>query len=90
MAAVHKDTIIRGLSRIEGQVRGIKNMLAEGRNCEDIIIQINACSSAMMSIAKKMLYDHINNCVVEGIENGDTEKTTENLVKVLEQLFKLK
>ena len=84
------EDITNRLSKIEGQIRGIKNMLLENRDCEDIIMQLSAVNSAITSTAKKILNNHIEHCVADGIKSGDEEQTLNNLKKVIEQFAKLK
>lgn len=85
----HRNIATR-LSRIEGQIRGIRNMVEEERDCEDIIIQLSAVSSAITNTAKVFMEDHMAHCVVEGIEKGETEQTIESLRRVFEQFAKMK
>lgn len=72
-----KKALINRVSRIEGQIRGIKNMLMEDKYCIDILTQISAAEKALASLGSKMLTDHINTCVVKGIKNGDEEIISE-------------
>lgn len=65
------------LNRIEGQVRGIKNMIDRGEYCADIMIQTAAVTAAMNSFNKELLAEHIQNCVVKDIQEGNTEKVEE-------------
>ncbi len=69
--------LINRLNRIEGQVRGIKNMLENDEYCVDILNQISASRAALGSLASILLEDHIQTCVAEGIKNGDTEIVSE-------------
>ena len=55
--------IIARLNRIEGQVRGIKQMTEDGEYCIDILTQISAANSALKSVALLLLDDHLNHCV---------------------------
>ena len=61
------------LSRIEGQVRGISKMVQEERTCEDVLVQLAAVTKAVESVARDVLYHHINHCVADGIKKGDSE-----------------
>lgn len=90
MANVHCNIeIINRFKRLEGQIRGIMEMLENGSECEDILIQISAVSSALNNTAKIILNEHIMHCVVEGIKNED-KTTIEKLKSSLEQFLKLK
>ncbi len=66
-----KENLLKRLSRIEGQVRGIKRMVDEDVYCDDIINQITAVQSALGSIKKILLENHIKNCVRKSIEQKE-------------------
>jgi CsoR family transcriptional regulator, copper-sensing transcriptional repressor len=82
----YKDLFSR-LNRIEGQVRGIKNMLEEDRYCVDILTQVSAISCALNSFNKKLLAQHIKSCVVNDIREGKDE-VIEELCVTLQKLMK--
>ena len=71
-----KDLITR-LSRVEGQVRGIKNMVEEERYCVEILNQVSAVQAALNSFSKELLANHIHTCVVEDIRAGKDEVVDE-------------
>ena len=75
------------LSRIEGQVRGLKDMLQRDAYCPDILVQVSAVSAALNSFSKELLSSHIRTCVSDGIRQGDDEVVDE-LVCVLHKLMK--
>ena len=75
------------LSRIEGQVRGIRRMLEEDAYCIDIINQVAAANAALNSFTKVLLANHIHTCVMEDVQAGSSEKVDE-LVKTLQKLMK--
>ena len=81
-----KDLINR-LSRIEGQIRGIKGMVEKDCYCPDIITQVAAANAALNSFNEVLLASHIRTCVAEGIRNGEDEKVDE-LVTMLQKLMK--
>ncbi len=66
-----KDTLIRRLHRIEGQVRGIERMIEDERYCIDVLTQIGAVSTALESLAFEVLDEHVNHCVTGALESGD-------------------
>ena len=82
-----KKALINRLARIEGQVRGIKQMLLEDKYCVDILTQTSATSSALNSFAKEILESHIRSCVAEGVRQGDDEKV-EELIRTIERFIK--
>lgn len=75
------------LSRIEGQVRGIKEMLQRDAYCPDILVQVSAVNAALSSFGKELLSSHIHTCVADGIRQGD-EAVIDELVGVLQKLMK--
>lgn len=68
-----KKEIIKRLNVIEGQIRGIKEMLVTDRCCDEIIIQMSASMNSLRSLANKMLKNHMKTCMVEGIKNNNLE-----------------
>ena len=82
----YKDLLNR-LSRIEGQVRGVKSMLERDAYCTDIITQVSAINSALNSFNKVLLANHIKTCVTQDIKAGK-EETVDELVATLQKLMK--
>lgn len=82
----YKDFMNR-LNRIEGQVRGVKNMLENDAYCPDILVQVSAITAALNSFNKVLLASHIESCVVEDLKS-EKEGTIEELVTVLQKLMK--
>lgn len=80
-------SLINRLNRIEGQVRGVKNMVEKDAYCPDILIQVSAIKSALDSFNKELLSNHIHTCVADGIKNGDNSVIDE-LVVTLNKLMK--
>jgi CsoR family transcriptional regulator, copper-sensing transcriptional repressor len=68
-----KDALLRRLSRIEGQVRGVRGMVSEEAYCIDVITQISAISRALDGVALKLLEDHTSHCVRGAVERGGDE-----------------
>ena len=79
-------SLMNRLSRIEGQIRGLRKMLEENAYCIDIINQASAASSALDSFNKEMLASHIRSCVADDIREGRDEKLDE-LVSTLSRLL---
>ena len=75
------------LSRIEGQVRGIRKMVENSAYCPDILIQVSAVNAALNSFNKVLLAEHIRTCVTDDIREGK-EETIDELVLVLQKLMK--
>ena len=79
--------LINRLSRIEGQIRGIKGMVEKDAYCTDILIQVAAVNAALNSFNKELLAQHIKSCVVEDIRAGHDEVVDE-LVATLQKVMK--
>ena len=79
--------MLNRLSRIEGQVRGIRKMVENDAYCPDILIQVSAVNAALNSFNKVLLAEHIRTCVTEDIREGK-EETIDELVLTLQKLMK--
>ena len=79
--------LVNRLSRIEGQIRGIKGMLEKDSYCVDILTQSAAVSAALNAFNRELLSSHIHSCVVRDIRNGD-DTTADELVGLLHKLMK--
>ena len=81
-----KDLINR-LSRIEGQIRGIKKMIENDAYCNDVLIQSAAVGAAINAFNRELLSNHIHSCVVRDIREGKDEVVDELMV-TLQKLIK--
>ena len=79
--------MLNRLSRIEGQVRGVRKMVEDDVYCPDILIQVSAINAALNSFNKVLLAEHIRSCVADDIREGKDE-TIDELVGVLQKLMK--
>ncbi|WP_273484234.1 metal-sensing transcriptional repressor [Desulforamulus ruminis] len=77
------------LKRIEGQVRGISEMVDRDIPCDEIMIQINAAKSALHKVGQIILEGHLQHCVRDGIEHGDADKTIKDFAKAVEHFSRL-
>lgn len=82
----YKDMINR-LSRIEGQIRGIKGMVEKNVYCTDILVQVAAVNAALNSFNRVLLANHIKTCVTQDIKDGK-EETVDELIQTLKKLMK--
>lgn len=60
------------LAAVEGHISAIRRMMAEDRDCEDILLQLSAAESAIGKVAKIVLKDHLNHCVKDSIQRGES------------------
>ena len=79
--------LINRLNRIEGQVRGIKQMVQDERYCTDILIQVSAIQSALNGFTTKLLSDHIKTCVVQEIKDGNGEQVIGELCDTIKKML---
>ena len=80
-------TLINRLSRIEGQVCGIRKMVENDAYCVDILTQVSAIQAALNGFNRELLANHIRTCVMDDIRNGNDEIVDE-LVQTLQKLMK--
>ena len=66
--------VVNRLSRIEGHIRSIKQMVEEGRDCADVLIQLSAVRSAIEKAGRVVLEDHLESCLFHaGVLPEDNE-----------------
>lgn len=75
------------LCRIEGQIRGIRNMLENNAYCPDILTQVSAATAALQSFSRVLLSQHIKTCVAEDLKSGKDDAADE-LAQLLQKLMK--
>ena len=80
--------IYNRLSRLEGQVRGVKRMLAEHKSCDEMLVQVSALKQAVNSIAAELLQAHMATCVLGQIEAGHGEVALASLRSALAKVMK--
>lgn len=79
--------MIKRLNRIEGQIRGVKNMVEQERYCVDILTQVSAIQAALNSFNKCLLSNHIKTCVVDEIQAGNLDVVDE-LCSTIQKVMK--
>jgi DNA-binding FrmR family transcriptional regulator len=85
-----KEQLLARLRRVEGQVRGVQQMVEADRYCVDVLTQISAVTKALQSVAVALLDDHLRNCVADAVAAGGPEadrKLTE-ATQAIERLLK--
>ena len=83
---INKQKINRRLKIIEGQVRGLQEMVGKGAYCIDVITQSSAVKQALSNIEDMLMESHLSHCVVEQIKSGSSSKAVGEVLKV----YKLK
>ena len=79
--------LMNRLSRIEGQIRGIRGMVEKDVYCADILVQVAAANSALNAFSRELLSQHVRTCVADDLRAGSDEKLDE-LLKLLPKLMK--
>ena len=78
--------MVRRLKIIEGQVRGLREMLEKGAYCIDVITQSSAVKQGLSNVEDMLMEGHLSHCVVKQIKAGETGKAVGEVLKV----YKLK
>ncbi|MDR1793839.1 MAG: metal-sensing transcriptional repressor [Erysipelotrichaceae bacterium] len=83
------DAITNRLKRIEGQVRGLMKMVADGKECDEILIQISSVKSALHKTGQVILEGHLQHCVLDGVREGNGEEIIKKLSSAIEQFSRI-
>jgi len=86
----HREQTLR-LSRIEGQVRGIKKMIEEDRYCVDILLQVKSAINALCKVRDNIFHHHLENCVhdaLAGNDSGEKERKIEEILVLIDRFRK--
>lgn len=75
------------LRRIEGQIRGLQNMVAEDRYCADIIVQIASVQQALRGVARNLMKNHLLHCATHSMTRGKPEEATAMYDELLELIY---
>ena len=86
---VHTQTknVVNRLARAIGHLESVKRMVEDGRDCSEVLIQLSAVKAAINNTGKMILQDHIKNCLVDAIENGD-QSELDDLNKAIDRFIK--
>lgn len=81
---MNKDTqkLIKRLKIIEGQVRGLQNMLTQNKYCIDVITQTSAIKSALSGVEDALMESHLSTCVIHQIKKGQENTAIKEILKV--------
>jgi CsoR family transcriptional regulator, copper-sensing transcriptional repressor len=86
----HKErkNVINRLARIEGHIKGVKQMAIDGRDCPDILLQIAAIRKALDNTAKIIFSDHMENCLVDAVHQGNEQEVLQDIKKALDNFIR--
>lgn len=84
----HKETkaVLNRMSKIIGHMEAVKTMVENGRDCSEVLIQLAAVKSAINSVSRVILKDHIDHCIVDAVRENDTE-SIEELKKAIDKFL---
>ena len=80
-----KKSLTKRLNIIEGQVRGINQMIADDRYCDDVLIQIAAACKSLQTLGNSILESHLKTCVAYEIQMGNLD-ILEDVIKLIKKL----
>ena len=92
MASMKRDTkqsCLKRLGRIEGQVRGVSRMVEDDRYCIDVMTQISAIRAALKRVEEEVLKDHVAHCVEHAIASGKKDEQRQKIAELMEVLGRL-
>lgn len=73
----NKKAVINRMSRIIGHMQSVKNMVENDRDCSDVLIQLSAINSAVQSVSRVILKEHLSTCIIDAVKEGDYESIDE-------------
>jgi len=84
----HQETkaVLNRMSKIIGHMEAVKTMVENGRDCSEVLIQLAAVKSAINSVSRVILKDHIDHCIVDAVRENDTE-SIEELKKAIDKFL---
>lgn len=88
MRSPTKEHVLKRLSRIEGQVRGLSRMVEEDRYCIDVITQVLAVRAALKRVEQEVLRDHVGHCVEHAIRSGDAEDQRRKVSELMDVIIR--
>jgi DNA-binding FrmR family transcriptional regulator len=86
MEKSHDKKLLDRLNRIEGQVRGVSKMVAEGRYCIDVLTQIQAVKAALSRVETTMLQEHLGHCIEGAINSGNPSEQRAKAAELIQLL----
>ena len=79
--------VLNRMARLIGHLEAIKRMIEDGRDCAEVLIQLSAVDAAIKAVSRIILKDHMEHCIIDAINEGDTQ-AIENLNNAIEQFLK--
>jgi DNA-binding FrmR family transcriptional regulator len=83
----HTKEVTNRLAKAIGHLQKVKQMVEDGEDCSDVLIQLSAVKSALNNTGKLILKDHLEHCIVHAVENGD-KKMLDELNTAIDKFIK--
>lgn len=81
--ADQRESLVKRVNRLEGQVRGVGRMIEEDRYCIDVVNQLSAVQAAARELSLRLLDGHVRHCVADAVRTDDAEPKIEELIETL-------
>jgi DNA-binding FrmR family transcriptional regulator len=85
-----KDKVDSRLAKIEGQVKGIRNMVQNDRYCVDILLQLSAVISALKKVEDMIMENHLNTCVADAMKSDDEAQQKQKIKELMDVMAKFR
>ena len=83
-----KESNLRRLRRIEGQIRGLQKMVEEERYCADIVVQIASVQEALRGVSRALMKNHLQHCATDAIRSGNHDRMSAQYEELLELIYR--
>ena len=70
-SAEHTKTVLNRMARIIGHMESTKRMVEDGRDCSEVLVQLSAIESAINSVSRVIIKEHLSTCIVDAVKNDD-------------------
>ncbi|HZP83402.1 MAG TPA: metal-sensitive transcriptional regulator [Chthonomonadaceae bacterium] len=83
-----KEDVLRRLSRIEGQIKGLRRLVEEDTYCIDVLTQLSSVHEALRGVSKIVMRDHLQHCVTDALRDGDENSAQRTYQELMDVIYK--
>jgi DNA-binding FrmR family transcriptional regulator len=83
-----KNSNLKRLRRIEGQVRGIQKMVEQERYCADILMQVSSVQNALLGVSRELMRNHLKHCATQAVRKGPREKAAKVYDEIIDLMYR--
>jgi DNA-binding FrmR family transcriptional regulator len=83
-----KDSNLKRLRRIEGQIRGLQRMVGKEQYCADVLVQISSVQEALRSVSRELMRNHLQHCAAQAISKGTREEAAGMYEELLDLMYR--